>query len=187
MATVLDRTADRLRVMVMDSRDEMGREAARQADERAKEQNAQRQAMAQRDWEAARQQRLPELEREMQSYGQEFTARRRQLDDHMRRLEGMDALCEEDKNLQTVELLIRLMETRRADSVKEALAGTQQTSDIEEIKSLYSTVDKKVQEDVPMFSAYVISAQGAVSKRITGAAPSVYGLFNDVQNWDVVE
>ena len=31
MATVLDRTADRLRVMVMDSRDEMGREAARQA------------------------------------------------------------------------------------------------------------------------------------------------------------
>lgn len=96
-------------------------EAARQADERAKEQNAQRQAMAQRDWEAARQQRLPELEREMQSYGQEFTARRRQLDDHMRRLEGMDALCEEDKNLQTVELLIRLMETRRADSVKEAL------------------------------------------------------------------
>lgn len=33
----------------------------------------------------------------------------------------MDALCEEDKNLQTVELLIRLMETRRADSVKEAL------------------------------------------------------------------
>lgn len=96
-------------------------EAARQADERAQEQNAQRQATAQKDWEAARQQRLPELEREMQTYGQEFTARRRQLDDHMRRLEGMDALCEEDKNLQTVELLIRLMETRRADSVKEAL------------------------------------------------------------------
>jgi len=48
-------------------------------------------------------------------------------------------------------------------------------------------VDKKVQEDVPMFSAYVISAQGAVSKRITGATPSVYGFFNDVQNWDVVE
>lgn len=48
-------------------------------------------------------------------------------------------------------------------------------------------MDKKVQEDVPMFSAYVISAQGAVSKRITGATPSVYGFFNDVRNWDVVE
>lgn len=96
-------------------------EAARQADERTKEQNAQRQATAQQDWEAARQQRLPEIEREMQTYGQEFAARRQQLEEHMHRLEGMDALCEEDKNLQTVELLIRLMETRRADSVKEAL------------------------------------------------------------------
>lgn len=73
------------------------------------------------------------------------------------------------------------------DSVKEALAGTQQTSDIEEIKSLYSTVDKKMQEDVPMFSAYVISALGAVSNRLTGAEPSAYGFFNDVQNWDIAQ
>ena len=73
------------------------------------------------------------------------------------------------------------------DEVNKALTSTQLTSDVDEIKGLYSIVDKKVQEDVPMFSAYVISAQGAVSKRITGAAPSVYGFFNDVQNWDVVE
>ena len=73
------------------------------------------------------------------------------------------------------------------DSVKEALGGTQQTSDIEEIKGLYSTVDKKVQEDVPMFSAYVISALGAVSNRLTGAEPSAYGFFNDVQNWDIAQ
>lgn len=75
----------------------------------------------------------------------------------------------------------------RNDEISEALAGTQQTSDIEEIKGLYSIVDKKVQEDVPMFSVYVISAQGAVSNRLSGAAPSAYGFFNDVQNWDVVE
>lgn len=73
------------------------------------------------------------------------------------------------------------------DTLNEALAKSQLTSDPEETKELFSVVDKKVQEDVPMFSAYVISAQGAVSKRITGAAPSVYGFFNDVQNWDVVE
>ncbi len=72
-------------------------------------------------------------------------------------------------------------------SISEALAKTQQTSDIEEIKGLYSIVDKKVQEDVPMFSIYIISAQGAVSNRISGAQPSAYGFFNDVQNWDVVE
>ena len=48
-------------------------------------------------------------------------------------------------------------------------------------------MDKKVQEDVPMISAYIISAQGAVNKRLTGAVPSVYGFFNDVQNWDVAQ
>lgn len=73
------------------------------------------------------------------------------------------------------------------DTLKEALTKSQLTSDPEETKELFSVVDKKVQEDVPMFSAYVISAQGAVSKRITDATPSVYGFFNDVQNWDVVE
>lgn len=73
------------------------------------------------------------------------------------------------------------------DTLNDALTQSQLTSDPEETKELFSVVDKKVQEDVPMFSAYVISAQGAVSKRITGATPSVYGFFNDVQNWDVVE
>ena len=73
------------------------------------------------------------------------------------------------------------------DTLNDALTKSQLTSDPEETKELFSVVDKRVQEDVPMFSAYVISAQGAVSKRITGAAPSVYGFFNDVQNWDVVE
>lgn len=73
------------------------------------------------------------------------------------------------------------------DTLNDALTKSQLTSDPEETKELFSVVDKKVQEGVPMFSAYVISAQGAVSKRITGAAPSVYGFFNDVQNWDVVE
>ena len=73
------------------------------------------------------------------------------------------------------------------DTLNDALTKSQLTSDTEETKELFSVVDKKVQEDVPMFSAYVISSQGAVSKRITGAAPSVYGFFNDVQNWDVVE
>lgn len=33
----------------------------------------------------------------------------------------MDAICEDDKDLQIVDLLIRFIETRRADSIKEAL------------------------------------------------------------------
>lgn len=47
------------------------------------------------------------------------------------------------------------------DTLNEALTKSQLTSDPEETKELFSVVDKKVQEDVPMFSAYVISAQGA--------------------------
>ncbi|NBH81624.1 ABC transporter substrate-binding protein [bacterium C-53] len=74
-----------------------------------------------------------------------------------------------------------------SDEIKTALADAQKTSDVDEITKLYSIVDKKVQEDVPMFSVYIISAQGAVSKRIKGAQPSAYGFFNDVQNWDISE
>ncbi len=73
------------------------------------------------------------------------------------------------------------------ESVSEALAATQTTMDGEELTKLYSVVNKKVQEDVPMISAYVISALGAKSKRLTGAEPSVYGFFNEVHNWDVTQ
>lgn len=73
------------------------------------------------------------------------------------------------------------------DEVAAALEGTQNTSDVNRIRDYYSVVDKKMQEDAAMFSIYVISPQGAVSKRVVGAEPSVYGFFNDVQNWDVTK
>lgn len=73
------------------------------------------------------------------------------------------------------------------DEVNEALAQTQVISDAAELTKLYSVVNQHVQEDVPMISAYVISALGAKSERLTGAEPSVYGFFNDVQNWDVTQ
>lgn len=73
------------------------------------------------------------------------------------------------------------------DSVNEALAKTQTTSDIDEIKGLYSVVDQKVQEDVPMFSAYIVSAQAGVNKRLVNATPSVYGFFNNVEQWEITK
>lgn len=73
------------------------------------------------------------------------------------------------------------------DSVTEALAKTQTTSDIDEIKGLYSVVDQKVQEDVPMFSAYIVSAQAGVNKRLVNATPSVYGFFNNVEQWEITK
>lgn len=73
------------------------------------------------------------------------------------------------------------------EEIDEAMEAAQHTSDEEEIKGCYSIVNRIVQEEVPMFSAYIISAQGAVSDRLSGAEPSVYGFFNDVQNWDIAE
>lgn len=73
------------------------------------------------------------------------------------------------------------------EEINAALEATQSATDTEQLKKDYAVVDQKVKEDVPMFTAYVISQMGAVSNRVTGAEPCVYGFFNDVQNWDVTE
>lgn len=71
------------------------------------------------------------------------------------------------------------------EEINEAMMNTQLTSDTEEIKGYYSQVNAIAQQDVPMFSAYIISAQGAVADRLEGAEPTVYGFFNDVHNWEL--
>ncbi len=73
------------------------------------------------------------------------------------------------------------------EEINEALAATQTSGSIEEMKQYYSVVDKKVQEEVPMFSAYIISGQGAVNKRLTGVNANVYGFFINVHEWDIAE
>ena len=65
------------------------------------------------------------------------------------------------------------------------MTNTQLTSDEAEIKEYYSIVNGIAQQEVPMFSAYIISAQGAVADRLEGAEPTVYGFFNDVHNWEL--
>jgi peptide/nickel transport system substrate-binding protein len=73
------------------------------------------------------------------------------------------------------------------ESVNAALEETQTASTVEEIRDCYSIVDQKMQEDVPMFSAYIISAQAAVSQRLTGVNDDVYGFLNNVEEWDITE
>lgn len=73
------------------------------------------------------------------------------------------------------------------DEINEALEATQTAGSIDEIRDLYTIVDKKVQEDVPMFSAYIISAQGVVSKRIKNVNANVYGTFANVNEWEIAE
>lgn len=73
------------------------------------------------------------------------------------------------------------------DTVSQALAETQLTSDVNEIKDKYLTIDTIAQQEVPMLSAYVISAIGAANKRLVNATPDVYGSFINVHEWDVTE
>ena len=91
------------------------------ADERAKAENVRRTAEAKKHWEEERQRRLPEIDREIREKVQQFGEARQQVSLHMEKLDAMDALCEDDKTLQIVDLLIRFIQTRRADSIKEAL------------------------------------------------------------------
>lgn len=72
------------------------------------------------------------------------------------------------------------------DEVANALDLTQKTGDINEIIKQYRIVTDHVQKDVPMISAYVISAIGAVNNRLKNAVPDVYGTYINVHEWEIV-
>ena len=63
---------------------------------------------------------------------------------------------------------------------------TQKTNDIDEIIKQYRIVTDYVQQEVPMISAYIISAIGAVNNRLKNAVPDVYGTFINVHEWELV-
>ncbi len=92
-----------------------------QKDELAKKENDAIRADAKAEWDKRRAARLPELEREIADNVDRFNDVMAKAKTRVERLSTMDALCEDDKDLQIVDMLIRLIETRRADSVKEAL------------------------------------------------------------------
>lgn len=73
------------------------------------------------------------------------------------------------------------------DKVGEALAATQIAESIEDIRAEYLKINKIVQEDAPMISAYIISGMGAVNKRVSNAVPDVYGSFINIHEWDVTQ
>jgi len=75
--------------------------------------------------------------------------------------------------------------TYQSDVVDKALSATQTTTDTQAIKSSYLTVDQDVQQNVPMISAYIISALGATSNRMENVTPDVYGTFLNVKDWEI--
>lgn len=96
-------------------------EQARRNDELAKEQNAKIKAEAKAEWQKKRAKRLPVLERELKENADQFSRCTDNVNACMAKLNALDGLSDDDKNLQEVDILIRFIETRRADSIKEAL------------------------------------------------------------------
>ena len=72
-------------------------------------------------------------------------------------------------------------------ALDEHFALTQQSTDVEAVRGAYLAINRAVVEDVPMISAYIVSAMGAVSNRLTNAQPDVFGTFVNVHEWDIAE
>lgn len=58
-------------------------------------------------------------------------------------------------------------------------------TDEAKIKEYYSELQKIVAQDVPMPSIYSTKALGAINDRVTVAKPKDFGMFINVQEWDV--
>ena len=72
-------------------------------------------------------------------------------------------------------------------ALDEHFAVTQESTDVEAMKAAYLAINRAVVEDVPMISAYIVSAMGAVSTRLVNATPDVFGTFVNVHEWDIAE
>ncbi|MBQ7337804.1 MAG: ABC transporter substrate-binding protein [Clostridia bacterium] len=71
------------------------------------------------------------------------------------------------------------------DEVNAALTASQATDDVAQIRAAYSTVNRLTQQEVPMFSAYIIRALGAVNDRVKGARPDVFGSYINIHEWEI--
>lgn len=71
------------------------------------------------------------------------------------------------------------------EAVINALYDTQSNQDEAAVKADFSLVTAALQEDVPMIAAYVMNTLGAVSSRLNGANPDVFGTFINVHEWTI--
>lgn len=68
---------------------------------------------------------------------------------------------------------------------EQVLASLGAETDEAKIKEGYAKLQQIVAQDVPMPSIYATKALGAVNKRVTGATPKDFGMFINVNEWDV--
>lgn len=71
--------------------------------------------------------------------------------------------------------------------VDTALQNTQTAKDDDELKAYYKEIDDKMISDVPMFSLYFMSNLGVVSDRLQNAEPTLYGAYDNIQDWELAQ
>jgi hypothetical protein len=94
---------------------------ARKQDDQIKEKNAAALAAAQEQHDKDLAVRSVELEKEIHALSTTLASDLTRLKAEFAALEAMDCLGEDEKDLQTIDLLIHFIKTRRADNIKEAL------------------------------------------------------------------
>lgn len=73
------------------------------------------------------------------------------------------------------------------DEMDGIFAKTQTTTDEAELTKLYLAMDQKLIDEVPVFSLYFMSNCGSVSNRLKNASPTLFGAFNNIQDWEIAE
>ena len=74
-----------------------------------------------------------------------------------------------------------------SDEVNTNLNTMWSTNDSDEYANALYAIDSYVQQNVPMIDLYVNGPLGAVSNRLQGATPSMYGCLNHIETWTLAE
>lgn len=73
----------------------------------------------------------------------------------------------------------------RNSEVDKLLASLKSETREADLKQTYSRLQQIVAADVPMLSIYATRSLSVVNNAVTGVYPSDYGMFIDVQDWDI--
>jgi ABC-type dipeptide transport system, periplasmic component len=71
------------------------------------------------------------------------------------------------------------------EEASKLIAALQSETDESKLKESYIQLQRIVAQEVPMPSIYATKALGAVNDRVTGAKPKDFGMFINVNEWDV--
>ena len=74
-----------------------------------------------------------------------------------------------------------------SDEVNTSLNTLWSTNDSAAYADALYAIDSYVQQNVPMIDLYINGPLGAVSNRLQGATPSMYGCLNHIETWTLAE